>query len=163
MEIFLGWIVLSIVIGVVGAGKEIGGIASFFISILLSPLIGFIVILVSKNKETASFEQQTLINQQKQLNALNSASIPDELSKLAKLKEDNIISEEEFIKLKDKLLSGANLTNTSTTEKYTTDTTCSGCGKLYYVGKDKCPYCNVINVNKVNPYKAKASDVSSSF
>ena len=44
------WIVLSIVIGIAGKRREIGGIRAFFISLLLSPLVGLVVILISEKQ-----------------------------------------------------------------------------------------------------------------
>ena len=44
------WIVLSIIIGIGGKRREIGGIRAFFISLLLSPLVGLVVILVSEKQ-----------------------------------------------------------------------------------------------------------------
>ena len=51
MVIIIIWIVLSIVLGVAGSKRKIGGAGAFFISLLLSPLIGFIVVMVSDVKE----------------------------------------------------------------------------------------------------------------
>ena len=50
MVIFL-WIVLSCVCASIGTDREIGGVPAFFISILLSPIIGFIVVLSSNKKK----------------------------------------------------------------------------------------------------------------
>ena len=48
MDIFFGWIILSFIIGFVGSGRKIGYWSTFFISLLLSPLIGLIFALTSK-------------------------------------------------------------------------------------------------------------------
>ena len=47
MEIFLFWIVLSILVAVFANSRGKSGILYFFISILLSPLLGFLIVLVS--------------------------------------------------------------------------------------------------------------------
>ena len=44
------WIVFSILIGMVGKDRNIGFAGAFFLSLLLSPLIGLIIALVSKQK-----------------------------------------------------------------------------------------------------------------
>ncbi len=157
MEIFFGWFIFSIIVGLLGSSKSIGGIASFFISIFLSPLIGLIVVIVSKNKDTIKFEKQTLLNQQKQLNAVKKVSIPDELLKLSKLKEDGSITEEEYNQLKGNILSGSPVSKVKPTEeisndKFSAEIICTECKKSYYVGNSKCPYCKTVNANKVNPY-----------
>lgn len=46
MEIFLGWLVCSIVIGVIASSRGRSGFAWFLIAALLSPLIGLILVLV---------------------------------------------------------------------------------------------------------------------
>ena len=51
MGIFFGWIIFSFVVGFIGSERKIGFWGAFFLSILLSPLIGLIIALVSKNKE----------------------------------------------------------------------------------------------------------------
>ena len=50
MGIFIVWILFSVLIGLIGKGKKIGFGLSFLWSILLSPLIGLIIVLVSDNK-----------------------------------------------------------------------------------------------------------------
>ncbi|MFT3947806.1 MAG: SHOCT domain-containing protein [Agriterribacter sp.] len=115
MEIFLGWIIFSFVAGAVGSGRKIGFWGAFLLSIFLSPLIGLIFALVSKSKEKEEYEKGMLETQKKQQEALDklsqekqsitpTLSVVDELAKLTKLKNDNLISEEEFQKLKDKIL-----------------------------------------------------------
>jgi hypothetical protein len=45
MEIFFGWFILAIVVGVIANSKGRSGFGWFLISILLSPLIGGILVL----------------------------------------------------------------------------------------------------------------------
>ena len=115
MEILALWIPLSIVAGFIGMGRKIGFWAAFFLSIFLSPIVGLIVALTSKSIEKEQYEKTMLETQQSQQEALiklsqekqnntSNLSIAEELDKLTKLKNDNIISEEEFQKLKDKLI-----------------------------------------------------------
>lgn len=47
MIIFLSWIVFSILVGVYANNKGRSGAGFFFLSLLLSPLIGFIIVAVS--------------------------------------------------------------------------------------------------------------------
>ena len=115
MGVFFGWIIFSIVVGFVGSNRKIGFLGAFFLSLLLSPVIGLIIALVSKNKEDEKYRQKVLKTQEAQKVAIeklsgektakkSSISIADELEKLQKLKEKNIISEAEYIKLKDNLI-----------------------------------------------------------
>lgn len=46
MEIVLGWLIFAIVVGVVASSRGRSGFGWFLISALLSPLIGFILVMV---------------------------------------------------------------------------------------------------------------------
>lgn len=48
MEIFLVWIIFSVLVGVYASSKGHHGPRYFLVSILLSPLIGFIIAAVQK-------------------------------------------------------------------------------------------------------------------
>lgn len=115
MEVIIFWIVFSLVVGAIGSGRKIGFFGAFFLSLLLSPLIGLIVALVSKDKgdeaykakilEAQKSQQETLTNlSQPKQDDISSRSIADELGKLKKLRDDNSISDEEYQKLKDRLI-----------------------------------------------------------
>lgn len=51
---FIFWIILSIVCAVLGTERKIGGIGAFFASLLLSPLIGFIIVIASDKKSSVA-------------------------------------------------------------------------------------------------------------
>ncbi len=120
MGIFFGWLIFSIVVGFVGSNRKIGFWGAFFLSLLLSPVIGLIIALVSKNKEDEKYRQKVLKTQEAQKVALeklsdektakkSSISIADELEKLQKLKEKDVISETEYIKLKNNLIDSSDI------------------------------------------------------
>lgn len=113
MGIFFGWIIFSFVVGFVGSGRKIGFWGAFFLSLLLSPLIGLIIALVSKNEADEAYKAKVLTVQQNQQETLKKlsetektkpVSIADELEKLKKLREDNLITEDEFQNLKNKII-----------------------------------------------------------
>ena len=113
MGIFFGWIIFSLVVGFVGSGRKIGFWGAFFLSLLLSPLIGLIIALVSKNEADEAYKAQVLKVQQNQQETLKklsetesnkTVSIADELEKLKKLREDNLLTEDEFQNLKNKII-----------------------------------------------------------
>lgn len=54
MEVFVIWLVLAILVGVLGNNKKIGFGWAFFWALLLSPLIGLIIVLVSDNNTKRS-------------------------------------------------------------------------------------------------------------
>ena len=51
MGIFIAWLVFAILVGAFASSKGRSGIGFFFIAVLLSPLIGFIIALIVKNRE----------------------------------------------------------------------------------------------------------------
>lgn len=113
MEIFLSWIIFRFVVGFIGLGRGIGFLGAFILSLLISPIIGLIIALVSKNKEDEAYKQKVLTAQQNQQNALSKLtktedntriSIADELEKLRKLRDTNSITEEEYLKLKERVI-----------------------------------------------------------
>ena len=99
MEVFLGWIFFSIIVGAIGSNRNIGFVGAFFLSILLSPLIGLIFTLVSKSNEQIEFEKQLLSQNKKQTDGIlnaNQKSFTDELYKLKTLLDSGLITSEEF-------------------------------------------------------------------
>ena len=51
MLIAIGWIVLAAIVGALAAGKGGSGWGLFFASLLLSPLIGFLIVLAMKDRK----------------------------------------------------------------------------------------------------------------
>jgi hypothetical protein len=56
---FVTWIILSILCGVYASGKGKSGFGYFLLSVLLSPLIGFIAALITK-EDTAKIEKKEI-------------------------------------------------------------------------------------------------------
>ena len=110
MGIFLMWIIFSFVVGLIGKSRNIGFGGAFIVSLLLSPLIGVIITSFSKSLEDIEKDK---IRQEEQdqarrlllnLHKPNQLTIVDELESINKLKRDGLISEEEYIKLRSKLM-----------------------------------------------------------
>jgi hypothetical protein len=111
MEIFLLWILFSFFVGLIGSGRNIGFFGAFFLSLLLSPLIGLIFALVSESTSSRRHKEQMLKLQKEQaeslktLNTAPSAHSPaSELEKLAHLRTSGVISDTEYEKLKQKVI-----------------------------------------------------------
>jgi hypothetical protein len=49
MEIFLFWFILSLIVGAQASAKGRSGFGFFLLSMILSPLIGFLIALISKD------------------------------------------------------------------------------------------------------------------
>ena len=112
MGIFFGWIIFSLVVGAIGSNRKIGFWGAFFLSLILSPVIGLIIALVSKDKDDEEYKQKLLHTQQKQQETLsnlessvNKRSLSEELEKIKKMKDEGLLSDEEFQKAKEKILS----------------------------------------------------------
>ena len=99
MGLFIGWIIFAFVAGAIGSDRKIGFLGAFFLSLFLSPLIGIIVALASKRKDTEEFQKKILENSQNS----PSDNYIDQLYKLTKLREAGNISEQEYEREKDKL------------------------------------------------------------
>lgn len=114
--ILFSWLTGSVIAGIVGANKKIGFGGALLISLFLSPLIGIIVALASKRREDERREQEMLQTQKEQNEILESLktpqtsenspynSIADEIKKLKDLLDADAISEEEYEKMKSKLI-----------------------------------------------------------
>jgi Ca2+/Na+ antiporter len=58
--LYFSWVLLSIFVGAIGISRTIGFFGAFMISLLLTPVVGFIFTMISKDKETAMLEKQQL-------------------------------------------------------------------------------------------------------
>ena len=113
MEIFMiiSWLIFCFVVGFVGSGRKIGFGGAFFCSLFLSPLIGLIITLVSKNKADEEYKEKVLVVQQSQQEALERLSetktisnVTDELQKIKSLLDSGVINQEEFAKMKSRII-----------------------------------------------------------
>jgi len=127
MEVVVVWALLAIGVGWLATERGRSGVGYCLLSVLLSPLIGFVVVLVLPNlvkREEEQRERQEADRKSKQENerqherqleeirALSSAvtkpasstSVADEIQKLLALKEAGALTEDEFATQKSRLL-----------------------------------------------------------
>ncbi|MGN6804047.1 MAG: SHOCT domain-containing protein [Ginsengibacter sp.] len=109
MGILFIWIVFALLVGVLGNERTTGFWGGFFLALLLSPLIGGIIVLASKSKSDLKFQNDLLARQKQQTEALkrqavNQQSVATELEKLKAMRDSGDLSQEEFQKLKNKLI-----------------------------------------------------------
>jgi hypothetical protein len=127
IEVILGWLIFSIIIGALGANRKIGFVGAFFLSLLLSPLIGLIIALTSKSIENEKYETEILEIQKKQQVTLenisqhNVSNIADDLKKIKELLDSGVINHKEFEKMKTKLMNSFD--ESTTLSKKTEDVT----------------------------------------
>lgn len=60
MDFFLGWLIVSFIVGLLGADRNCGFFKAFMCSLILSPLIGLIFTLNSTKKSTLEFQQKMI-------------------------------------------------------------------------------------------------------
>lgn len=106
MGYFLGWIILSIVVGSVGSSRRIGFFVAFLVSLFLSPLIGFIVVALSKSNSTIAYEKQMLDFHKQQTERINPPppTVSEQLEALKLRRDNGEITMDEFRQARDKLL-----------------------------------------------------------
>lgn len=109
--LLIPWLLVCLIIGFIGINRRIGFFGAFILSIILSPLIGLIITLVSKNKKDIKREKEILKAQKKQAMSMKAIaeqskqkSVSEELKELSQLKRDGEITDEEFNKLKSQLI-----------------------------------------------------------
>ncbi|NKI96644.1 SHOCT domain-containing protein [Rhizobacter sp. SG703] len=119
MEVVIGWLVLSVGVGLLADSRGRSGFGFFLLSFVLSPLIGLIAVLVTKNlKQVAQDAAQAAFDRQREherqvasINAIAKSvappvaapasaappvSVADELEKLASLRDRGVLTDEEF-------------------------------------------------------------------
>lgn len=126
MGIFLSWIVFSFVAGFIGSGRNIGFFGAFFLALILSPIIGILFALISKDKQEEEYKRKFLEaqqnkypNNQQNVRGLsdltsystnsyssntNTYSRVEEIEKLENLRRNASITEEEYRNLKAKII-----------------------------------------------------------
>jgi len=115
MEFIFFWLLFSFIVGAVGSGRKIGFGLSFVCSLVLSPLIGLIITLFSESKSSYEIKKQSFELQKQQSNLLHEIksntganNLILELEKLNNLKESGALTEDEYIKIKQKILDSPN-------------------------------------------------------
>lgn len=93
------WFVFCLIVGGIGSTREIGFGKAFWLSFFLSPIVGGIVAFTSK--ELTEVETQNEIVDGEKIKP----SIVDELTKISEMKDKGDLTEEEFKKAKDVILS----------------------------------------------------------
>jgi len=71
MGILIVWIVLACIIGAIANDKAMGFWGGFLWSFLLSPVIGLIIVLLSKYKQQQQLENRLQYNQVEQTKVLH--------------------------------------------------------------------------------------------
>jgi phosphate/sulfate permease len=106
MAIIVIWVLAAAFVAWIGENKSPGFWGIFFLSLILSPVIGLIIALVASPKRDDSIQKQMLHTQQQQLQQMKKPpqSFFDELLRLKQLKDDGAIDEAEYQTLKNKLI-----------------------------------------------------------
>ena len=95
------YILLCFVVGIIGKDRNIGFPVAFFISLLLSPIIGLIITLSSSKMKDEEYKEKMLEIAE---NKAAPSSVADQLHKLNELRKEGVLTDEEFYEQKEKLL-----------------------------------------------------------
>lgn len=102
---FIIWIFLALICGAIGSSRKMGFWGVFFVSLLLSPVVGILVAIFAKSKKDHLRELEMLEAVKRQANNTTpNVSIADELEKIQRLRDAGTISEEEYNKMRSNLL-----------------------------------------------------------
>lgn len=99
MEILVIWLAACGLVGYIASTKGKSGIVWFLASVLLSPLIMGIAVLVVKSEAKPVEAQQTYVAA-----ATGGGSVADEIGKLAALRDSGALTTDEFERQKAALL-----------------------------------------------------------
>lgn len=98
MELLFLYAIACIIVGWIGSATTLGFGSAFLLSVILTPIVGFIIILFYPNKKHRD-EQLKLL---KNVSANTStevdrmASLHDQLEKLESMKDKKLITEKEY-------------------------------------------------------------------
>jgi phosphate/sulfate permease len=109
----IAWIIGSVIIGFIGSDRSIGFWGAFFLSLLLSPLIGVLITLFSETNSSKVYKKKQMKIQQDILKVAKGESIDDKLKKtkeerlieLVDLKSKDLITDQEYKESRKKILS----------------------------------------------------------
>ena len=105
MGLFVGWFFLAAVVGAIGANRKIGFAGAFFLSLILSPLIGIVITLFSATAEEEQYKKD-LLEATKGISEVKTdgKNSTHEIEQLYNLYQKGILTEEEYITKKAKIL-----------------------------------------------------------
>ncbi len=107
MTVLLVWFFGSIFVAMLGMGRKIGGFVAFIVSIVFSPVIGLIAVLLSKDKQTDQLEKAMLKEhhqKQNDMQSISSAEAAKQLEELNEVHRKKLISDSEFNEIRQRIL-----------------------------------------------------------
>jgi uncharacterized membrane protein len=96
MGVLIVYLFFAIIVGVIGDTRTLGFWGAFLLSLVLTPVVGLIICILYPDKAAAA----------KRLKDANrgTVSIADELTKIAQLRADNLITDREYQRLRNNLI-----------------------------------------------------------
>lgn len=106
------WIIGAVIVGFIGNDRNIGFGGAFFLSLLLSPIIGLLITLFSETNSSKAYKKEQLKIQQDILKVAKGELIDDKpkktkqerLVELVDLKSKDLITEQEYKESRKKIL-----------------------------------------------------------
>lgn len=106
MGILIIWIILAFVVAGIGETRTTGFWGSFLLAIFLSPVIGLIIVLISKSKTQAAIEQG-LLNQLADKNKPTHEETEAKLKKIQEMMDSKLITESEYALMRKEVINKA--------------------------------------------------------
>lgn len=101
----IGWIVFSLIVGTIGTERKIGFWGAFLLSLVLSPIIGLILALISEKKNPTPTKVEVINQTDQPLSAPAPAeSQADQLTKWKALLDSGAITQIEYDQKKAEIL-----------------------------------------------------------
>lgn len=108
MELLISYLILCLLVGYMASGTTLGFVSGFLLSILLTPIIGFIITLLYPVKKATqkSINEQSMQTKTPVQVAGKSPidEVKEKLQKLEEMKKENLITESEYEELRKKAL-----------------------------------------------------------
>lgn len=107
MAIIIIYLLICAVIGYAASDTTLGFWGGFLLSVLLTPLLGFIIILFypsKKHRDQQLHLQQQILDEQRRANSGSKPSTADELAKWKSQYDAGVINDQEYQAIRSKLL-----------------------------------------------------------
>jgi hypothetical protein len=95
MIILLTWPFFALIVGILGSSRSIGFWLAFILSLILSPLVGFIIVICSRPNSQINFENALMSNIVEK-NRPSHADVEAKLERILDMKNKGLISEREY-------------------------------------------------------------------
>lgn len=106
--IVFAWLLFAFIVAIIAAERRIGFWAALILSLIFSPVIGLIITVISPSLKDERYKASLLAIQREQQESISkigtTKSVAEEITRFAELKNQGLITDDEFQLQKRKLL-----------------------------------------------------------